>query len=128
MGKPVQGENVFYVFVNLLSHKKNERPEYFVVPSHDVYAQFKQLESAKNHEKLTQSETEKVIEEINERKSGWKIMTDLGISIRAIRKIANENGLKIKYDRGKGEDFPFCFYIRKEEELNYKDKWDLMFR
>jgi hypothetical protein len=132
-GKPVQGDSVFYVFVNLLSNGQNQRPEYFIVPSNDVHSKFQLYENAKSRQFLTASETDIVISRIKNGETGWSIVDEIGASIGAIRNVAIQNNLKIKYDRSKGkslfrgENFPFCFYIRKEDENKYKDKWDLLF-
>src|SRR4030042_4634162 len=40
VGKPTVGADIFYVFVNLLSNQKNQRPEYYIVPSSEVQAKF----------------------------------------------------------------------------------------
>jgi hypothetical protein len=133
VGKPVQGNNVFYVFVNLLSKSQNQRPEYFIVPSNEVHSKFQRFENAKSRNFLTASEINLVISKINNGETAWRIVDEIGASISAIRNVAIQNKLKIKYDKGKGkslysgENFPFSFYIRKEEEDNYKDQWNLLF-
>lgn len=48
VGNPIQGDNLFYVFVNLLSDEKNKRPEYYIVPSRDVCSKFAQFKMSKN--------------------------------------------------------------------------------
>lgn len=128
VGKPVQGLNVFYVFVNLLTKQINKRPEYFIVPSQDVQTKFDQFDNVKEYDALTVSDRKKVLECINQNTlSIWGIVEDLGISAQAIRRIAKDNNVKIRYDRGKGEDFPFCFYIRKNDEAKYLDNWIQLF-
>lgn len=136
VGNPTQGDTVFYVFVNLLSNKGYVRPEYYVVPSADVRSKFSRFEAATKHDNPTPNEVENVIRLIKERETAWSIVDIVGISVRAIRKIADDNALKINYDRharaalpdkSSGEDFPFSFYIRENAESKYKDKWDLLF-
>jgi len=127
VGKPIQGNAIFYVFVNLLSDQQNRRPEYYIVPSKDVCAEFARFESAKTHLNPTRAETEDVLERIKKGETAWNIVYALGISIRAIRDIAKRNNCKIRFDRGKGEDFPFWFTIRKEDEAKYSDKWKSLF-
>jgi hypothetical protein len=127
VGKPELHENLFYVFVNLLSHQQNQRPEYYVVPSKEVYAKFQDFKNSKTHENLTDDEKEKVVELIKAHKPTWRINEELHVAVGAIRKIAQERNLKISYDRGKGESFPFCFYIRKGEEDRSRNRWELLF-
>lgn len=128
VGKPVQGLNVFYVFVNLLTKQINKRPEYFIVPSQDVQTKFDQFDNVKEYDALTVSDRKKVLECINQNTLSIRgIVEDLGISAQAIRRIAKDNNVKIRYDRGKGEDFPFCFYIRKNDEAKYLDNWIQLF-
>jgi len=126
VGNPVRGNDVFYVFVNLLSNQQNKRPEYYVVPSKDVYAKFARFESAKTHLKPTIDEVNDIVKRIKNGETAWSISDTLGISIQVVRGMAKNNKLKIKYDRGGGEDFPFSFYIRREDEAIYTDRWDLL--
>jgi len=128
VGLPKQSENLFYVFVNLLrSHERLERPEYYIVPSENVHRKFQSWQNNKEYENLTKQEKETIAEFIKHGKPAGRIVDELNVIISAVRRIASENGLKIKYDRGKGENFPFCFTIRKEDESRYKDRWDLLF-
>jgi len=128
VGKPVQGSNVFYVFVNLLADQINKRPEYFIVPSKDVQTKFDQFDNVKDYDALTDSDRKKVLEGINQNTLLiWGLVEDLGISAQAIRRIANDNNVKIRFDRGKGDDFPFCFYIRKNDQAKYLDNWIQLF-
>jgi len=124
VGKPKSGENLFYVFVNLRTDQ--ERPEYYVVPSREVCKKFQDMQNSKDYESLSAQEKERIVSLIKDGKTAWKIVEELHAAVGAVRRIAKEKGLKIKYDRGKGEDFPFSFYIRKEEESNYKDRWNLL--
>lgn len=128
VGSPKSSENLFYIFVNLLkSHKNHERPEYYIVPSKDVYQKFQDIQSSKKYEDLTTQEKEKIADAIKDGKSAWRIVEELRATVNAVRRIAKEKELKIKYDRGKGEEFPFSFAIRKEDESKYKDRWELLF-
>jgi len=132
VGKPTLGANIFYVFVNLLSNQKNQRPEYYIVRSSEVQAEFERLEKAKKNDNPTKAEIEKVIKGINQRKTAWNLVSEVGVSIRAVRTIAEENGLTIKFDRkstnkSRGEDFPFSFTIQKPDEEKYRDKWEQIF-
>jgi hypothetical protein len=127
VGNPVRGDNIFYAFVNLLSNQKNMRPEYYVVPSEAVYAKFLLFENVKDYDNLTAADKNEVIRNIHANETAWSMVENLGISVDAIRTIAQQNNLKIKYDRGKGADFPFCFYIRKTDEPKYANKWTLLF-
>ena len=127
VGRPQLSENLFYVFVNLLSHLETQRPEYYIVPSKEVYDNYQHTKNSKKYENLTDQEKRKVTELVVAGKSAWRINEELKITVSAIRRVAQAKGLKIKYDRGKGEDFPFCFYIRKESEVKYKDRWDMLF-
>ena len=126
VGNPVQGDSIFYVFVNLLSNQKNARPEYYVVPSKDVYAKFARFENANQQQSPTEAISEDILKRIKNGETAWGILWETGISVRAIREIAKNNKLKIKYDRGKGEDFPFCFFIKKKDETTYRDNWKLL--
>jgi hypothetical protein len=104
------------------------RPEYYIVPSRDVQMKFKQFDNAKDYANLTGIDRKNVIKGIEESiRSIWKLVEDLGISASAIRRIAKENNLKIRYDRGKGEGFPFTFYIRQADEPKYRDNWNQLF-
>jgi len=125
VGKPKPiGENIFYVFVNLLDDKA--RPEYYIVPSKEVFERYQAMQNCKNYESLTDQDKEGVAGLIKAGKTAWGIVEELRIKVDAVRKIAKEYGYPIKYDRGKGEDFPFSFYIRKSEESKYKDQWNLL--
>ena len=113
VGTPVQGKNVFYAFVNLLADQGNMRPEYYIVPAKDVQTKFDIFDNVKEHESLTAAERKKVLDALKtNNRSLWALVEEFGIAAKAIRKIASDNGIKIKYDRGKGEDFPFCFNVR----------------
>lgn len=124
VGRPKSGENLFYVFVNL--RREQERPEYYVVPSRDVCKKFQHMQNSKNYESLSAQEKERIVDLIRDGKTAWRIVEELHAAVGAVRRIAKEKGLKIKYDRGKGENFPFSFYVRKEEESKYKERWDLL--
>ena len=126
-GNPVQGDDIFYIFVNLLSNHQNTRPEYYIVPSKDVYAKFARFENANTQVSPTKAEIDDIVKRIENGETAWGIVDALGISVRVIRDIAKNNNLKIRYDRGKGEEFPFCFYIKKKDEAKYADKWKLLF-
>jgi hypothetical protein len=57
------------------------------------------------------------------------LVCDLAVSIKAVRRLAEENELKIEFDRrsadkSRGEDFPFCFTIREVDEEKYRDNWE----
>ena len=57
---------------------------------------------------------------------------ELSVSIRAVIKIAEENGLLIKFDRRPAdkrqeEKFPFSFYIREANKGKYRDEWEMLF-
>jgi len=126
VGKPEMRENLFYVFVNLLSNQQYKRPEYYIVPSKEVNARFQDFKNSKTYENLTDEEKEKVVGLIMTHKGVWRINEELHITVGAIRRIAKERGLKISYDRNKGENFPFSFYIRKNEENRSKDNWKIL--
>lgn len=126
VGNSLQDDSIFYVFVNLLSNQKNARPEYYVVPSKDVYAKFARFENANQQLSPTGAEIEDIVKRIKIGETAWGIVDATGTSVRVIREIAKSNKLKIKYDRGKGEDFPFCFYIKKKDETTYRDNWKLL--
>lgn len=114
----------FYVFVNLID--ESSRPEYFIVPTQDVWNEYIRMKNLKDINSLSQSEKDQILKEIKSGKSGWKIVSEYGIKIGAVREIAKINAVKIKYDRGKGEDFPFSFTISKNQEARYKYKWNLL--
>ena len=122
-GNPVQGDDIFYIFVNLLSNHQNTRPEYYIVPSKDVYAKFARFENANQQQSPTEAISEDILKRIKNGETAWGILWETGISVRTIREIAKNNKLEIKYDRGKGEDFPFCFFIKKKNETTYRDNW-----
>ena len=132
VGKPKVGEVIFYVFVNLLSKQKNQRPEYYIAPSTEVKAEFERWERIKKNDKPTKAEIKKIIQGIKQGETAWNLVNKVGVSIRAVRTIAEENGLKIKFDRrpadkSRGEDFPFCFTIRQPDEEKYRDNWEQIF-
>jgi hypothetical protein len=132
VNKPKVGENTFYVFVNLLSKQKNQRPEYYIVSSSKVQAEYERFERAKKNVNPTPDEIEKVIQGINQGKTAWSLVYDLGVSIRAVREIAEQLGITIKFDRrpadkGQGEKFPFSFYIREANKETYRDNWEQIF-
>lgn len=124
VGKPEFRDNLFYVFVNLMGNQ--EKPEYYVVPSRDVYQKFQDMQNSKKYEKLSDEDKEVIANLIKSGKTAWRIAEELKVVVGAVRKIAQERGLKIKYDRGKGEDFPFSFPIRGDEESKYRERWDLL--
>lgn len=124
VGKPEVRDNLFYVFVNLLGNK--EKPEYYVVPSKDVYQKFQEMQNSKKYEDLSDADKARIVSLVKSGKTAWKIAEELKVVVGAVRKIAQEGGLKIKYDRGKGEDFPFSFSIRGPEEDKYRERWDLL--
>ena len=120
VNKPVEpSDDRFYVFVNLLD--KNSKPEYFIVRSSEVFANYQIYQNLKTYKELTQEEKESIIKFIkDDRYTGWKIVSILRVTIGAVRQIAKENNLKIPYDRGGGENFPFSFTIKKEDEQKWK--------
>jgi len=124
VGKPDVKDNLFYVFVNLLGDQK--RPEYYVVPSKDVYQQYQDWQNSRKYEDLSEADKAQIASLIKSGKPAGKIIKELKVAVSAVRKIAEEKGLKIKYDRGKGESFPFSFTIRRDEESRYRDRWDLL--
>jgi hypothetical protein len=124
VGKPNFRDNLFYVFVNLLGDQ--EKPEYYVVPSKDVYQQFQDWRNRRKYEELSDADRAKIVDLVKSDKTAWKIAEELKVVVSAVRKIAQERGLRIKYDRGKGEKFPFSFTIRRDEESRYKSRWDLL--
>jgi hypothetical protein len=126
VGKALNKDDLFYVFVNLLSNQPNARPEYYVVPSKDVSQDFQRFEKAMQNVTPTEAEVAEVIKRINNRETAWGIVWTAGVCIQKIREIANNNDLKIKSDRNKGVDFPFCFFIRKDKQ-KYENNWDLLF-
>lgn len=124
VGKPEVRDNLFYVFVNLLGGQ--EKPEYYIVPSQDVYQQFQSWQNRRKYEELSDADKVQITNLVKSGKTAWKIAEELKVVVGAVRKIAQEGGLKIKYDRGKGEDFPFSFSIRGSDEDKYRERWDLL--
>lgn len=125
VGEPLNQENIFYVFVNLLSDKSNCYPEYYIVPSKDVYAKFASFQDLEKNP--TEEQMEAIKKRIKNREKVWDIVSETGIHVQSIREIAKSNGLTIKYDRGKGENFPFCFYIKTLQEIDrYSNNWDAL--
>ncbi len=126
LGKALNNRDLFYVFVNLLSNQPNARPEYYIVPSKDVYHDYERFEKAMHNVTPNEAEIEEVVKRINNHETAWGIVWTAGVCIKNVREIAKKNNLKIKYDRNKGDDFPFCFFIR-EDKQKYKDNWKLLF-
>jgi hypothetical protein len=132
VGKPSVGEKTFYVFVNLLSNEKNQRPEYYIVHSSKVQTEYERFEKAKKNDSPTKTEIEKIVQGIKQNRTAWSLVYELGVSIRAVRTVAEDNGLKIKFDRrpadkSQGENFPFGFYIRESDKEKYCDRWERIF-
>jgi len=124
VGTPFNQENLYYVFVNLLSNKPNSRPEYYIVPSTEVYAKYYPFLNVSKT--ASQTQIDEITQRIKNFEKAWDIVSATGIHVQTIREIAQKEGLKIKYDRGKGEDFPFCFYIKEPDVDKYRDNWDLL--
>jgi len=120
-------DNIFYVFVNLLRSHGPIRPEYYVVPSKEVYEKYESLQRSKKYENLANQEKKKIVDAVKAGSTAWRIVEELSVAVGAVRRVAKEEGLEIKYDRGKGEDFPFSFSIRKKDEDKYRDHWEMLF-
>lgn len=127
VGKALNKPDVFYVFVNLLSNQQNTRPEYYVVPSKVVYYEYERFEHTKQKVNPTEVEIDDIVKRIKDGETVWGIVWTTGVCVQKIREIAQNKNLKIRYDRNKGENFPFCFFIRKKDEEKYSNKWDLLF-
>ena len=125
VNKPITPANDrYYVFVNLID--ESSRPEYFIVPSQVVWDEYIRMNNLRDIDSMSPSEKNNILDEIKSGKSGWNIVYDYGIKIGAVRQIASDNNKKIKYDRGSGEDFPFCFKISSNQKVQFKDKWELL--
>lgn len=116
-----------HIFINLLSNQENARPEYYIVPAKDVYTKFARFENSKQRTNPTEAEIDDIVKRIDNNETAGFIVEETGISLKTIRNIAKNKNRRIRYDQGKGDDFPFCFYIRKKDEEQYRDKWKMLF-
>ena len=90
-------------------------------PGQKPWKEYERFEKAKKNGNPKPEERENVIQGIRQGKTAWSLVYDLGVSIRAVRKISEDIGIPIKYDRrpadkSQGENFPFSFYIREANE------------
>jgi hypothetical protein len=84
------------------------------------------LQNRRKYEELSDADKAQIVSLVKSGKTAWKISEELKVLVSAVRKIAQESRLRIKYDRGKGEEFPFSFTIRRDEESTYRNRWDLL--
>jgi len=113
---------------------EKERPDYYVVPSFNVYRQFRTVQGYKDYDSLTEDDKSKALDLVKiakqNRLSAWKISSQLQIRVSAIRQIAQDNGIRLPYQRStkitSGENFPFSFLISQQDETKYKEKWNLV--